>query len=136
VLRRACAAWHELRAPYEGARARLLCAKACRILGDHEAARLEIDAARGVFDQLGAAPDVARAERLEREALTGAPCGLTAREGEVLRLVASGQTNKAIAAQLVISEKTVERHVSGIFLKLGVSSRSAATAWCYEHARE
>jgi DNA-binding CsgD family transcriptional regulator len=136
MLRRACAAWRELGAPYEGARARLLCAKACRILRDHEAARLEIDAARVVFDQLGAAPDVARAERLEREARTGAPRGLTAREGEVLRIVASGQTNKAIAAQLVISEKTVERHVSGIFLKLGVSSRSAATAWFYEHARE
>jgi DNA-binding NarL/FixJ family response regulator len=59
--------------------------------------------------------------------------GLTAREVQLLRLVATGQTNKAIAAELVLSERTVDRHVSNIFAKLGVSSRAAATAYAYEH---
>ena len=51
----------------------------------------------------------------------------------MLRLVASGRTNRAIADELVISEKTVARHVSNIFIKLRVSSRSAATAYAYRH---
>ena len=59
--------------------------------------------------------------------------GLTARELEVLRLVAAGKTNRAIAAELVLSERTVDRHVSNILAKLGVPSRAAATAYAYEH---
>jgi DNA-binding NarL/FixJ family response regulator len=106
---------------------RELMGAACRALGDEDAAALELEAARRAFVELGAALDVAR--------LGGADetHGLTARELEVLRLVAAGQTNKAIAAELVLSERTVDRHVSNIFAKLGVSSRTAATAFAYEH---
>lgn len=130
ALRRAAAAWQELEAPHEAARTRALIGLACRSLGDEDSAALELDAARWAFDRLGAAADVARVEALTR---TQAPGGLTAREVEVLRLVASGMTNRAIADQLVLSEKTVARHLSNIFAKLGVSSRSAATAYAYEH---
>lgn len=130
ALRRAAAAWQELEAPHEAARTRALIGLACRDLGDDETAALELDAARWAFDQLGAAADVARVDTLTR---TRPPGGLTAREIEVLRLVASGMTNRAIADQLVLSEKTVARHLSNIFAKLGVSSRSAATAYAYEN---
>lgn len=128
-LRRAWQVWHELEAPYETARVRVLIASACRALGDDDAADLELDAARAVFAQLGAATDLASIER----AAAGGPHVLTARELEVLRLVAAGETNKAVAARLVLSERTVDRHVSNIFGKLGVSSRAAATAHAYEH---
>ena len=92
---------------------------------------MEFEAARQAFAVLGAAPDVAAADRLLAKA--PAPGGLTSREVEVLALVATGSTNRAIATELVISEKTVARHVSNIFTKLGVSSRAAATAYAYEH---
>jgi DNA-binding NarL/FixJ family response regulator len=105
----------------------------CRTLGDEEAAALELDAARGVFAQLGATPDLARLEALAgRQAAAGAH-GLTARELQVLRLLAAGKTNHAIASDLVLAEKTVDRHVSNIYAKLGVSSRAAATAYAYQH---
>jgi DNA-binding CsgD family transcriptional regulator len=133
ALRDACRAWQELGAPYEAARARVLVGLACRQLGDEDAGEMEVDAARRVFRELGAGPDLSRAEELWRAAAPGAAGGLTAREVEVLRLVATGRTNRAIAADLVISEKTVARHLSNIFTKLGVSSRSAATAYAYEH---
>jgi DNA-binding NarL/FixJ family response regulator len=139
ALRRAWVAWQELEAPYEAARVRVLIALACRDLGDGDTAEMELDAARWAFEQLGAAPDLARAEALSRKATAAAATatkvagGLTAREAEVLRLVAAGKTNRAIAADLVLSEKTVARHVSNIFTKLGLSSRSAATAYAYEH---
>jgi DNA-binding CsgD family transcriptional regulator len=120
-LRRAWAAWHDLNVPYEAARVRVLLGQACRALGDDDTARMELDAADWVFRQLGAAT----------RTTTGSG-GLTPRETEVLRLVAAGRTNRAIAADLFLSEKTVARHVSNIFAKLGVSSRSAATAWAYE----
>jgi DNA-binding NarL/FixJ family response regulator len=106
---------------------------ACSALGDDDAAALEMEAARGTFAELGAAPDLARVEALSRGAAPGDPHGLTSRELEVLRLVAAGATNKAIAAELVLSERTVDRHVSNIFAKLRVPSRSAATAYAYEH---
>jgi DNA-binding NarL/FixJ family response regulator len=84
-----------------------------------------------VFDHLGAAPDLERVRKLSAH---GAPAGpLTGREVEVLRLVATGATNRAVAAELFLSEKTVARHLSNMFTKLGVSSRSAATAYAYEH---
>ncbi len=129
-LRRACESWHELDAPYEIARVRVLLGQACRALGDEEAATLELDAARAVFERLGAVHEVSRLTGLTAKAPAG---GLTARELQVLRLVAAGATNKAIAAELVLSERTVDRHVSNILAKLRVSSRSAATAFAYEH---
>jgi len=132
-LRYSWKAWQELEAPYEAARARALIGLACRELGDEDTAEMELDAARWVFRQLGAAPDLARVERLSRKAAPRAAGGLTAREVQVLGLVAAGKTNRAIADELVISEKTVARHVSNIFTKLGLSSRSAATAYAYEH---
>jgi DNA-binding CsgD family transcriptional regulator len=133
AARNACQAWQELGAPYETARARVFIALACRELGDTDTAELELDAAGLTFQELGAAPDLARVEQLMRRAGPRAPGGLTTREVEVLRLVATGRTNRAIAEDLVISEKTVARHVSNIFMKLQVSSRSAATAYAYEH---
>jgi DNA-binding CsgD family transcriptional regulator len=119
--------WHALDAPYEIARTRALVGDACRMLGDEEASALEHDAARTIFERLGARPDLAR--------FKAAPSGhgLSRRELEVLRLVAAGRTNREIAASLVISEHTVARHVQNIFAKLGVSSRSAATAFAFEH---
>lgn len=133
ALRRAGRMWQDLGAPYEAAQARVLVGLACRALGDHDAAGLELEAAREVFEALGAAPDLARVVSLSAGAPDTAEHGLTQRELEVLRLVASGQTNKAIAAELVLSERTVDRHVSNIFAKLRLSSRAAATAYAYEH---
>ena len=133
ALRRAWHAWEELKAPYAIARVRELVGLACRALGDDDAAALELEAARGIFVQLGAAPDLVRVESLARRAASGDSHGLTPRELQVLRLVASGETNKAIAAELVLSERTVDRHVSNIFSKLRVSTRAAATAYAYEH---
>jgi DNA-binding CsgD family transcriptional regulator len=133
ALRHAWRAWHELEAPYEAARARVLVGLACRALGDEETAALELDAARGVFARLGATPDLARVESLARDAAPGAPHGLTPRELQVLRLVASGKSNREISAELIISEHTVARHVQNIFAKLGVSSRTAASAFAFGH---
>jgi ATP/maltotriose-dependent transcriptional regulator MalT len=134
ALRRAWRAWQELDAPYDAARVRLLMAQACRRLDDHDTADMELDAARRVFEQLGAAPALARAAELARAPCQAPPGGLTPREVEVLRMVATGASNRQIADTLVISEKTVARHLSNMFTKLGVHSRAAATAWAYEHA--
>jgi DNA-binding NarL/FixJ family response regulator len=106
---------------------------ACCALGDKEGGRLELDAARTVFEQLGAAPDLTRIESLTRAVPSGRPHGLTPRELQVLRLVAEGKTNKMIASELFLSEKTVDRHVSNLLAKLNVPSRAAATAFAYEH---
>jgi DNA-binding NarL/FixJ family response regulator len=130
ALRRAWRAWRELEAPYEAARVRVLIGLACRALGDEDAAAMELDAAREVLARLGAAPDLDRLDRLAAPAAAG---GLTARELEVLRLVAAGETNHAIARALHLADKTVHRHVSNIYAKLGVSSRAAATAYAYRH---
>jgi ATP/maltotriose-dependent transcriptional regulator MalT len=132
-LRGAWQVWRELEAPYEAARARVLVGLGCRALGDEETATLELDAARSVFAQLGAAPDLARLEALAHQEAAWKAHGLTARELQVLRLVAAGKTNHAIATDLVLAEKTVDRHVSNIYTKLGVSSRAAATAYAYQH---
>jgi len=131
--RRAWSLWQELDAPYEAARARVVVAMACRALGDEDAARMELEAARQVFERLSAGPALARVEALTGLARSRAGCGLTAREVEVLQLVATGRTNRVIAAELFLSEKTVARHLSNIFTKLGVSSRAAATAYAYRH---
>jgi DNA-binding CsgD family transcriptional regulator len=132
ALRRAWLAWQELEVPYEAARVRVLLGLACRELGDRDGAEMELDAARWVFRELAAAPDLARVEALSGRAAAGAG-GLTAREVQILRLVADGETNKAIAAELFVSERTVDRHMSNIFAKLGVSSRAAATAHASRH---
>lgn len=132
-LRSAWAVWQGLEAPYMAARVRVLVGLACRALGDDEGCRLELEAARAVFRQLGAAPDLARIDAQVRRAAPASPHGLTPRELQVLRLVATGKTNKAIARELFLSEKTIDRHVSNFFDKLGVASRSAATAYAYEH---
>jgi DNA-binding NarL/FixJ family response regulator len=131
-LRRATTLWQELRLPYEGARARMAYGLALRQAGDEDDATLELRAALAAFERLGAAADAARASDLlgGPKALPG---GLTAREAEVLRLVAAGKTNRDIAVELVISEHTVARHLQNMFVKLGVSSRSAATAFAFEH---
>ncbi len=132
-LRRAWQLWRELDAPYEEARARVLVAEACRALGDEEAATLELDAARELFQELGAAPDLARVEALAKPAGDRDAHGLTGRELEVLRLVAAGMSNREIASELVVSEHTVARHLQNIFTKLRISSRTAAAAFAYEH---
>jgi DNA-binding CsgD family transcriptional regulator len=134
ALREAYAIWRRLEAPYEAARARALIARACRALGDADTAAMELDCARDAFAELGAAHDLARVEALARvESRDDAASGLTPRETEVLRLVATGKTNRAIAAALGISEKTIARHISNIFMKLGLANRAAATAYAYEN---
>jgi DNA-binding NarL/FixJ family response regulator len=111
----------------------MLIGSAYRDLGDEDSAEMELDAARRAFEQLGAAPHVARVEQLSARRARGTASGLTGRELEVLRLIAAGISNRSIAEKLVLSEKTVARHVSNIFTKLSLSSRSAATAYAYEH---
>ena len=132
-LRAAAATWRDLDAPYETARVRVLIASACRALGDAETADREVAGARATFEQLGATPDVERLDALGHSAGRSVPGGLSPREVEVLRLVATGLTNREIATELVLSERTVERHVSNIFAKIAVTSRAAATAYAYEH---
>ncbi|MGE5273999.1 MAG: LuxR C-terminal-related transcriptional regulator [Verrucomicrobiota bacterium] len=127
ALRRAQQAWLELDAPYEVARTRALLAQVCSMLDDAEAAMLELESARAIFQRLGAAPDLARFQTSPDQAH-----GLSRRELEVLRLVAAGKSNRQIAAQLVISEHTVARHVQNIYTKLDLSSRAAATAFAFE----
>ena len=128
TLRRAQRIWLELDAPYEVARTRELIAKACAALGDIEASELELDAARELFERLGAEPDLARFTK------TAVPAhGLSQRELEVLRLVATGKSNREIASLLVISEHTVARHLQNIYAKLNLTSRAAATAFAFEH---
>ena len=131
-LRRAWRLWADLDAPYEAARVRVLLGRACRALGDQDTAAMELDAAGNVFRELGAAPDLATVAALVRGAASRDPSGLSPRETEVLRLVAAGLTNHAIATELVLSERTVARHVSNIFAKLGVGSRTAAALYAFE----
>lgn len=133
ALRQAAHTWTLLEAPYELARVRVLTARACSAVGDNDTAALEIEAACGALAELGAAHELSRARELLTSPEHSDPHGLTPRELEVLRALAAGKTNRAIAAELVISERTVDRHVSNIFSKLGVRSRAAATAYAYEH---
>jgi DNA-binding CsgD family transcriptional regulator/tetratricopeptide (TPR) repeat protein len=132
-LRQAWSIWRSLDAPYEAARERVLIGLGYRALHDEVGAEMELDAARSAFEQLGAAPDLARVLALSERVEVETPGGLTAREVEVLRLVAAGETNREIGSSLTISEHTVARHLQNIFSKLGVSSRAAATAYAYEH---
>ena len=131
VLSGACRAWRDLHAPYDCARVRMLLAEAYRALGDADGAELELAAAAQVFDRLGAAPDAAAVAELRGD--PAPPGGLTDREAEVLVCLAAGRTNAEIADELVISRKTVARHLSNIFAKLDVSTRTAAGAWAHRH---
>jgi DNA-binding NarL/FixJ family response regulator len=133
ALREALAIWRELEAPYDAARAGVLLALACRALGDSDGVQIELDAARRTFVQLGATPDVVRVDERAARPTTSSGTGLTDRELQVLKLVASGKTNRAIAEELAISEKTVARHLSNIFVKLDLTSRAAATAYAFQH---
>ena len=132
-LRRAWALWIDLEAPHDAARVRVLIGLTCRAAGDEDGAQWELDAARVQLERLGASPDLTRC--VER-AVTGhgrSVGGLTAREVQVLQQVATGATNRAIAAELVISERTVATHVASIFRKLSLPSRAAATRYAHEH---
>ncbi|MGH2601072.1 MAG: LuxR C-terminal-related transcriptional regulator, partial [Dehalococcoidia bacterium] len=131
ALRTACLLWQRLNAPYEVARVRLLLARAYDALGDQDAATLELEAAEAVFPRLGATLDAKRVRDLRGR--TTLPGGLTEREAEVLTLIATGKSNREIAGSLFISQKTVARHLSNIFTKLGLSSRTAAAAYAFEH---
>jgi DNA-binding CsgD family transcriptional regulator len=129
-LRRAFEAWQQVQAPYAVACVRTRIGLACRSLGDEETARLEFGAARATFQQLGAAPDLARLDTLDSRPVS-TQRHLSGREVQVLRLVAAGKTNKAIAAELSLSERTIDRHVANILRKLDVPSRAAAAAHAY-----
>lgn len=131
--RRAWSRWRELDVPYEAARCRMIAVRASRALGDEATALMELDAARAVFGELGARTALAEVEAESSAMRSEHPGGLSARELDVLRLVAAGATNRAIAGELYLSEKTVERHLSNIFAKLGISSRAAATAFAFRH---
>jgi ATP/maltotriose-dependent transcriptional regulator MalT len=130
-LREACRRWQEIEAPYEEARTRLLLADAYRALADEDAVLMELDAADAVFRRLGADWDSRTVT--DRRGSATPPAGLTQRELEVLQLVAAGRSNREIAAELFLSERTVHRHMSNILAKLEVPSRVAATAFAYEH---
>lgn len=132
-LRSACTVFEELTVPYKIARTRVLLGNFYQSLGDVDTAKMEFDAARFIFCQLGAIPDIVHVDALLKARHSDNQHGLSPRELEVVRQIAQGLTNKAIADELFISERTVERHVSNIFNKLNVSSRSAITAYAYEH---
>jgi DNA-binding CsgD family transcriptional regulator len=131
LLRSASRGWREIDVPHAVATVSILLGLACRAVGDEDAAQLELESARSTFVRLGARPDLQRAEELLRPAEVAGP--LSAREIEVLRLVAAGKTNHAIATELFVSERTVHRHVSNIFDKLGVRSRAAAATYAIQH---
>ena len=132
-LRQACEIWRDLEMPYEEAQTCVLLAAVCERRGDQDGRRLELDAARRLFKQLNAEPCLARIAEPSERATRQSVGSLSEREVQVLRLLAAGKTNRAIADELFISEKTVARHVSNIFDKLGVSSRAGATAWAFQH---
>ena len=130
LLRRAVGAWQEQDAPHEVAKLNVLIGQACRALGDHDGGQLEFSAARETFARLGARPDLAQLDRIVAATDTDSEThGLTQREIEVLRAIAQGKPNRAIANDLHLSERTVHRHVSNIFTKLDVDSRTAAVAY-------
>jgi DNA-binding CsgD family transcriptional regulator len=133
LLREAWGTWQDLEIPYQAARVRVIIGRVCQRLDDHESAHVHFDAAQSVFSRLGAAPDLAELKQLRGARHAGPSGALTEREREVLSLVAAGETNRQIAETVGISEHTVARHLSNIFDKLGVSSRTAASAFAFKH---
>jgi len=131
LLRSAARSWREIVAPHAVAMVSVLIGLACRAVGDEDAAEVELTSARSTFARLGAHPDVHRVEELLHPTQAVGP--LSAREIEVLKLVAAGKTNHAIATELFVSERTVHRHISNIFDKLGVHSRTAAASYAIQH---
>jgi DNA-binding CsgD family transcriptional regulator len=131
VLWEACRRWNDLDAPYDGARARILLAQAYRSLGDEGAMARELDVAEATFRRLGASVELRGVERVRRG--SALPAGLSRREAQVLSVLAAGKTNRELASELGISPKTVARHLSNIFAKIGVSSRAAAAVFAVEH---
>jgi len=130
TLRTACSGWTELEAPYDCAKVRVLLARAYGQLGDTDSSERELETARAAFEALGATLDAAEVARRHRAVI---PAGLTEREAQVLALVAAGSTNREIADELFLSQKTVARHVSNIFTKVGVTTRTAAARFAFEH---
>jgi DNA-binding NarL/FixJ family response regulator len=133
VLTHARSTWVELRAPYEAARTGVSIARALRALGDEHTATIELEVASRAFEEVGAATDLERLAGSSAAATPDPAAGLTARELEVIRLVAAGRTNREVAELLVISDKTVARHLHNVFTKLDLPNRSAATAYAYQH---
>jgi ATP/maltotriose-dependent transcriptional regulator MalT len=133
TLREALELWQTFDVPYEVATTRTLLGQALREVDDHEGAASSFAAAEALFEQIGAHLAAREARGSRDVAGQRLPAGLSAREVEVLRLIAAGRTNKEIASELFLSAKTVSRHLSNIFTKIGVSSRSAATAFAFEH---
>jgi DNA-binding NarL/FixJ family response regulator len=135
TLREALQQWQQLEVPYEVATVRLLLGQACRNCGDEDGASRSLASAAAIFDRLGAALDSRHIRNLTSSSGSSPvlPGGITAREAEVLSLVAAGRTNKEVACALHLSERTVGRHLSNIFTKIGVTSRTAAAAFAYEH---
>jgi ATP/maltotriose-dependent transcriptional regulator MalT len=131
ILRDACRRWRETGADYLASRACVLLSRVYEELGDKDAGRRELDAAATVFKRLGAVPDAGVVEGLRQPPVL--PRGLTQREAEVLALVATGRSNKDVGSALYISEKTVARHLSNIFAKTGVSTRTEAAAFAFKH---
>ena len=123
--------WETLLCPYRAAQSQAAVGRALAQLGDAESATRELTGALAVLTRLGAGPAVEEVRPLLVPA--GLPGGLTAREVEVLRLLASGRGNAQIASDLFLSQKTVARHLSNIYTKLDVTTRSAATAYAFEH---
>jgi DNA-binding NarL/FixJ family response regulator len=136
-LRAAACTWHALHMPYDAAKTAVLLGLACAALGDCTSARLEFDSAAETFTRLGAAPDVEHVRSLSiglAQRPQGEPStALSAREREVMMHLAAGRTNRQIAEMLTVSPHTVARHVEHIYAKLGVTNRTAATAYAYEH---
>jgi ATP/maltotriose-dependent transcriptional regulator MalT len=132
-LREAWMLWQELEVPYQAARVRVLLGQACQLSGDEVAAEFEFEAARQFFQRVSAQPDIERVDGQRQSTSKGHAQLLSARELQVIGLVASGKTNREIARQLSISERTVDRHVSNILLKLNLPTRSAATAYAFQH---
>jgi ATP/maltotriose-dependent transcriptional regulator MalT len=132
-LRCAFEQWQRLEAPYEAARVRVLLGQACRALGDEETAALEHKAARSEFARLGAQPELVRLDAPTAHARPTPGHPLTTRELQVLRLISSGRTNKEIASELCLSERTIDRHVSNILNKLDVPTRAAAAVHAVHH---
>jgi ATP/maltotriose-dependent transcriptional regulator MalT len=132
-LHKALSIFGRMDAAYESARVRVMIGLACRALGDADTAEIEFEAAQQVLQRLGARSDIDRLRKLINATEVSYSKGLTAREIQVLGLVAQGRTNREISSTLVISEHTAARHLQNIFGKLGVSSRTAAAAFAIEH---